>query len=58
MVNETTPNAGPGTITDALITPVPSWLAEAQEDGLGNWLARNWGVLADTPPELLALIDL
>jgi hypothetical protein len=30
----------------------------ATEDELGPWLARNWGILADTPPELLAQIDL
>lgn len=28
------------------------------EDEAGPWLARNWGVLADTPPELLEQIDL
>ena len=28
------------------------------EDEVGPWLARNWGVLADTPPELLEQIDL
>jgi hypothetical protein len=32
--------------------------ALATEDELGPWLARNWGVLADTPPELLDQIDL
>ena len=30
----------------------------ATEDDLGPWLARNWGVLADTPAELLDQIDL
>ena len=30
----------------------------ATEDELGAWLARSWGVLADTPPELLEQIDL
>jgi hypothetical protein len=30
----------------------------ATEDELGPWLARNWGVLADTPPELFDQIDL
>jgi hypothetical protein len=30
----------------------------ATEDELGPWLARNWGCLADTPPELLEQIDL
>jgi hypothetical protein len=30
----------------------------ATEDELGPWLARNWGVLADTPPDLLDKIDL
>ena len=29
----------------------------ATEDELGPWLARNWGVLADAPPELLDQID-
>jgi hypothetical protein len=29
----------------------------ATEDELGPWLARNWGILADTPPELLDQID-
>jgi hypothetical protein len=28
------------------------------EDEVGPWLARNWGVLADTSPELLEQIDL
>jgi hypothetical protein len=32
--------------------------ALATEDELGPWLAKNWGVLADTPPELLDQIDL
>ena len=27
------------------------------EDELGPWLPRNWGVLADTPPDLLNQID-
>ena len=30
----------------------------ATEDALGPWLAQNWGVLADAPPELLDQIDL
>ena len=30
----------------------------ATEDELGPWLARNWGVLAEAPAELLDLIDL
>jgi hypothetical protein len=30
----------------------------ATEDELGTWLARNWGVLADTPADLLDQIDL
>jgi hypothetical protein len=30
----------------------------ATEDELGPWLARNWGVLADAPAELLDQIDL
>jgi hypothetical protein len=32
--------------------------ALATEDELGPWLARNWGVLAETPAELLDQIDL
>src|SRR5580658_275219 len=32
--------------------------ALATEDELGPWLARNWGVLADAPAELLDQIDL
>jgi hypothetical protein len=32
--------------------------ALATEDELGPWLARSWGVLADTPTELLDQIDL
>jgi hypothetical protein len=30
----------------------------ATEDELGPWLAKNWGVLADAPPDLLDTIDL
>lgn len=30
----------------------------ATEDELGLWLAKNWGILSDTPPELLDQIDL
>jgi hypothetical protein len=30
----------------------------ATEDELGPWLAKNWGVLGETPPELLDQIDL
>ena len=30
----------------------------ATEDELGPWLARNWGVLADTPAEILDQIDI
>jgi len=30
----------------------------ATEDELGPWLARNWGVLADTPLNVLDQIDL
>ncbi|MSP02250.1 MAG: hypothetical protein EXR07_14545 [Acetobacteraceae bacterium] len=32
--------------------------ALATEDELGSWLAQNWGILADTPSELLDQIDL
>ncbi len=32
--------------------------ALATEDELGPWLARNWGVLADTPPDLMKQMDL
>ena len=30
----------------------------ATEDELGPWLARNWGILADTPPDLTEQFDL
>lgn len=30
----------------------------ATEDELGPWLARNWGILADAPPELMEQLDL
>jgi len=30
----------------------------ATEDELGPWLARNWGILADTPAEILDQIDI
>ncbi|HEY0205990.1 MAG TPA: hypothetical protein VGC15_17765 [Acetobacteraceae bacterium] len=30
----------------------------ATEDELGPWLARNWGILADTSPELMEQLDL
>ncbi len=32
--------------------------ALATEDGLGPWLAQNWGILAKVDPEVLDLIDL
>jgi hypothetical protein len=32
--------------------------ALATEDDIGPWLARNWGALADTHPDLLAQIGL
>ncbi len=32
--------------------------ALATEDELGPWLAANWGVLADTSPDLLEQFDL
>lgn len=32
--------------------------ALATENELGPWLARNWGVLAGAPPELLDQIEL
>ena len=32
--------------------------ALATEDQLGPWLAKNWGVLSDTPSELLDQLDL
>ena len=32
--------------------------ALATEDELGPWLAANWGILADTPPDLLDQMDL
>ena len=31
--------------------------ALATQDGLGPWLAEQWGVLADVDPELLAQFD-
>jgi hypothetical protein len=31
--------------------------ALATEDDLLPWLARNWGALADIPPELLEQIE-
>jgi hypothetical protein len=32
--------------------------AIATQDDLGPWLARNWGVLSDLDPELLAQLDI
>jgi hypothetical protein len=32
--------------------------ALATEDDVGPWLARNWGILADVPPEVLDQLDL
>jgi len=29
----------------------------ATEDELGPWLARNWGILAGSPPEILEQIE-
>lgn len=29
----------------------------ATQDDLGPWLARNWGVLADMPPDMLEQIE-
>jgi hypothetical protein len=43
---------GPFGITKAALASL------ATEDELGPWLARNWGILADTAPELLDQIDL
>lgn len=31
--------------------------ALATEDDVGPWLARNWGILADLPPEVLEQIE-
>jgi hypothetical protein len=46
-----------GTISPAAV--INAALASlATEDELGPWLARNWGILADVPPELLEQIDL
>jgi len=45
-------------------TPSPAVMIDAApaalatEDDLGPWLAKNWGVLANTPAELLDQIDL
>ncbi len=44
--------ASPAAVIDAALASL------ATEDELGPWLARNWGVLADTPGELLDQIDL
>jgi hypothetical protein len=33
-------------------------VSSATEEKLGPWLARNWGILADTPFEVLEQIDL
>lgn len=33
-------------------------VSAATEEKLGPWLARNWGILADTPFEVLEQIDL
>jgi len=30
----------------------------ATEDELGPWLAKNWGILADTSPDLMEQFDL
>jgi hypothetical protein len=40
----------------AVIDGAPASLAT--EDELGAWLARNWGILADAPADLLEQIDL
>lgn len=32
--------------------------AVATQDDLGPWLARNWGVLSDLDPDLLAQLDI
>ena len=40
----------------AVITAALALLAT--EDELGPWLARNWGTLADTPPDLMEQLDL
>ena len=29
----------------------------ATEDDVGPWLARNWGILADLPPDVSELLD-
>jgi hypothetical protein len=42
----------PAAVIDAALA------ALATEDELGPWLAKNWGVLADTPPELIDQIEL
>jgi hypothetical protein len=45
-----------GTTSPAVVITA-ALAALATEDELGPWLARNWGVLADTPPELLDQIE-
>jgi hypothetical protein len=46
-----------GIVSTAAVTaavPVPP----ATKDDLGPWLARQWGVLADAPADLLDALDL
>ncbi|MEA2788734.1 MAG: hypothetical protein QOG73_1140 [Acetobacteraceae bacterium] len=45
--------------TDSPAAVINAALASlATEDELGSWLAQNWGILADTPSELLDQIEL
>jgi hypothetical protein len=39
-------------------SPAAALASLATEDELGSWLAQNWGILADTPSELLDQIEL
>jgi hypothetical protein len=45
--------------TDSPAAVINAALASlATEDELGSWLAQNWGIIADTPSELLDQIEL
>ena len=43
--------------TSPVVVITAALAALATEGELGRWLAQNWGVLADTPPELLDQIE-
>ena len=42
----------PATVIEAALATI------ATQDDLGPWLARNWGILSDLDPELLAQLDI